>query len=173
VEIEYENRIGDVISFNTRALLTRKSNLGITIFVALFVTTLSFSEQQVTLGTFIVAPIFAFLVFIVLTAVSWVLSVFIIVVSHTSNKDRGVICKHKLSFTPEGYIEETPVNRNEGKWSGVYNIVKGSKHIYFYESPMRAHLIPRRVFPDRHAFNNFHAEMVRLWREADLAHERS
>jgi hypothetical protein len=79
-----------------------------------------------------------------------------VVLSMISSKNKTVLTDHTLVLADEGFVEETPYNRTEGKWRGVQKLARTRRHIFIYIAPYMAHVVPRRAFQDDAEWNAFY-----------------
>lgn len=170
MEITYKNKFLDVLLFQTRQVYTKGLNLLIIFGAAGYLSwseynwcvqhgrTLSFAY---ILLYFVIASATFFMAYILITFL-------FVLVYMTKTKDRGVLTTHRITISPAALIEETPYNRTDAFWHGIYEVVKTSRYIYVYISPMQAHIIPRRAFENTEHFAGFHECLVEAHREGNV-----
>ena len=169
MEIKYVNRLQDQMAFQTRAIFTRKALMTLILCAVGCITYTTFSGHPIDIVTIIAASVFFVFHFIILIVAILVLTTLLISIQFSTNGDPGFYTEHRLTFDQEGYTEETKVNKCEGKWEGVSRIAKGMRHIYLYEGPNRAHIIPRRAFTSEADYSVFFAKLNELWKCQQLA----
>lgn len=167
MEISYHNTFWDIISFGLRNLFTRKVHLIIYVCFAFFITFESFKGHELYIATVTGGIIFFAIVLVLLYSLAIVLTILVLILSYSTRKDKGVLTRHTITFDANGLIEETPINRGETKWAGIYKITKGFFHIYIYEGPNRAHIIPKRIFKDYSEFQTCYDTINTLFKQVD------
>jgi hypothetical protein len=78
------------------------------------------------------------------------------------NKNPGFYTQHIFAIAPEGFVEETSVNRTEHKWTGVQTVVKRQKYLLIYIGSNQAHVIPRRAFNDQADWDLFCSDCAKF-----------
>jgi len=60
-------------------------------------------------------------------------------------QQKEVFCEHTLIVTDEGVRESTDNSENYHKWDAINHISHNDEYIFIYNTPMTAHVIPKRV----------------------------
>jgi predicted membrane protein len=166
MEIKYTNRLSDIIAFNFLALFKRRLSLVLLIAISALI---SFRHaRQISAEYSIIVSVISFILLFlfisaILLSIIFLLTIIQILLTHSKRTDKGFLAKHTLEVSPEGFIEESPVNRTESKWAGVYRIRKGINHIYIYTGPNKAHIIPLRAFETKEEFRGFYSDLMNLY----------
>lgn len=61
---------------------------------------------------------------------------------------KEVLCRHTATITPEGFTEKTAESQNFQSWKAVVDVAFTPEHIFVYNTPITAHVIPRRELGD-------------------------
>jgi hypothetical protein len=60
-------------------------------------------------------------------------------------KQKEVFCEHTVTITAEGIREATTNSESYHKWEAIDHISVTTEHIFIYNTPITAHIIPKRV----------------------------
>lgn len=60
-------------------------------------------------------------------------------------QQKEVFCEHTITISDEGIRESTENSESYRKWSAINNISINDNYIFIYDTPMTAHIIPKRV----------------------------
>ena len=71
------------------------------------------------------------------------------------SRNPGFFTQHSLTISPEGFVEETSINRTEHKWDGVLKVVRQPNYLLIYIASNQAHVIPRRAFQTQTEWESF------------------
>ena len=83
-----------------------------------------------------------------------------------SRRDRGVLTQHRIELLEEGLIEETPVNRGQSTWAGIYDVRSSRRYILIFISHNSAHVIPKRAFASSSDAETFYRFARSRWEAA-------
>jgi hypothetical protein len=61
----------------------------------------------------------------------------------------------RLSITPEGVIQQTPIGHGTTYWNGIVHIGSTRRHVFLYNTPQTAFVVPLRAFRDDREFDDF------------------
>ena len=61
-------------------------------------------------------------------------------------KNRGILGRHKISFTENGLIESTEVNESLFRWTGFHKFQIGFKNLYLFVTDNQYFVVPKRFF---------------------------
>lgn len=61
---------------------------------------------------------------------------------------KEVLCRHTITISPGGFSEETAESRHFHTWNALFEIAFTPDHIFVYNTPATAHIIPRRELGD-------------------------
>ncbi len=70
-------------------------------------------------------------------------------------KNRGLLCHHRVTLSPETISRTGDYGTNSTNWSAVERIVTTSQQLLVYLNSMSAVVIPRRAFVTPTAFDQF------------------
>ena len=82
------------------------------------------------------------------------------------NADIG---KHKFDISPEGIHEFTELGDSATNWKAVENIVKTNEYVYIHIRPSSAAIIPKRVFSNESAFDQFAQDIKRIFEASKIS----
>ncbi len=99
--------------------------------------------------------------FIVLTVAYQILKWLIILLPSAKG---GILGDHMMELRTDGVREQTNVNDNMYKWSGIYKIINHKKYIFIFTNRMAAHIIPRRSFATKSQADTFLEMALDLWK---------
>lgn len=57
---------------------------------------------------------------------------------------KELFCRHVITITPEGFAERTIETKSFQTWSALQEIVYTPEHIFVFNTPVTAHVIPLR-----------------------------
>jgi hypothetical protein len=60
-------------------------------------------------------------------------------------QQKEVFCEHTILVTEDGVRESTDNSENYHKWDAINHISLNDEYIFIYNTPMTAHVIPKRV----------------------------
>ena len=80
---------------------------------------------------------------------------------HREKPQKEVFCRHTLRITEEGLSEATAESRHFHTWASLHDIAFTPDHIFVYNTPATAHIIPRRELGDT-AFLKLREEIERV-----------
>ena len=84
---------------------------------------------------------------------------------YNEGKNKGIICKHRLSLTPDMIINTTDFGESKTYWSSVEKIASTDNHVFIYASAVMAFIIPKRAFSDESKYTEF-IETARQYHES-------
>ena len=58
----------------------------------------------------------------------------------------GVFCEHTVAIDPEGVTETTHLGETRVSWRGIYRVDSTAEHLFIYNQPGMALIVPRRAF---------------------------
>ena len=70
-------------------------------------------------------------------------------------KNRGLLCRHRVTISPENIVRTGDYGKNSTNWSAVERIVVTKEQALVYLNSMSAVVIPRRAFATTSAFDEF------------------
>jgi len=70
--------------------------------------------------------------------------------------DKGsILGKRKYTITDEGLLEESEINNNLRKWSGIKTVDVNRNSVFIVVDTIAAYVIPKRSFKDDNEMNSF------------------
>jgi hypothetical protein len=78
-------------------------------------------------------------------------------------KSPGVYTTHQLKADADGLTESSPVNESRFAWSAVTRVARTKRYLYVFVGPLKAHILPRRDFPDDGHWDELHQNFLALW----------
>jgi hypothetical protein len=64
-------------------------------------------------------------------------------------QQKEVMCEHTLTVTEYGVRESTQNSESYHKWEAIDNISTNANYVFIYNTPMTAHVIPKRVVGEK------------------------
>lgn len=80
---------------------------------------------------------------------------------HREKPQKEVFCRHHVTVSAEGFTEHTAESRHSHTWRSLFDIALTPDHIFVYDTPATAHIIPRREVGDTH-FQQLRNEIERF-----------
>jgi hypothetical protein len=77
-------------------------------------------------------------------------------------RTRWLFESRRLKIDPEGVHVDLPQQYVLSRWPVICHVGATADHVFFYDTPTTAHIVPRRVFPDQEGFDAFVALARRL-----------
>lgn len=74
---------------------------------------------------------------------------------------KGVFCHHTITISADGLSEQTAESRGFHTWRALFDIAFTPDHIFLYNTPVTAYIIPRRELGDAQ-FREVSDELRRL-----------
>ena len=89
----------------------------------------------------------------------------LIFIMFTSKKSNGILGVHEYEIVADGLFEKTQANEGLNRWAGIQEIRKIGPFILFRISGYLFHVIPKRSFASKEAFNEFYDLAKSKWRK--------
>lgn len=165
MSIEFEISMDDILEFNLyhhqHSPNSRRAYLVLRFVISILMLLISLSFL---IQTFVDESSMAYFLFWLILAILWIV-LFPrlyqrsikkeIAKMYNEGKNKGIICKHKLSLTPDMIINTTDFGESKTRWSSIEKIVSTDNHIFIYASAVMAFIVPRRAFSDELKYKEF------------------
>ena len=77
-------------------------------------------------------------------------------------KNEGILGKHTMIFTEEGFREISPTGEQTSSWAGIENVGEDASHFYLYNSGMSAYIVPKKDLHDIDGVRNLLHSKIKL-----------
>lgn len=164
-QIDYQNDLGDLMSFNVHHSLRNPSLYVIIVFFS----ALMFREaRRLGDGPAMQAAILAtwigfYLVFVfVMTGVN-------VVLNYRRTNNKTIFARHVLTLSPDGVSETTELSTISYSWKAVSRIRRNRRLLMIYAQSNMAFLIPRRAFKTDAELAEFEKFAAECWKKSSHA----
>ncbi|MDE2142257.1 MAG: YcxB family protein [Elusimicrobia bacterium] len=160
MEVDYQNNLGDFISFNFYACLRNRVLQLIMIITALTLLQSNYAWKQ-PLGV----RAYSFLLGMGLFAGLFsALLVLIVLVNYKRPQNRIAFSNHKLKLSRDGVSEVSEYSNMSCSWKAVNKIVQNNRLFMIYFSNNLAFLVPKRIFETEEQLRSFLDCAASLWK---------
>lgn len=162
-EIEFENTIGDLISFNLYHTPRSRPVQMVVVLFALLILRDSYTTGHSLLRNGLVFAQWLGLYF----AFMLVYTVVSVAMSYKRSHNKTVFGSHKLKISDEGIFETTEFSTKNYSWKAVSKIVQNRRLIFIYVQSNMAFLVPKRIFKTHEELKEFERDAVSLWKSGN------
>jgi hypothetical protein len=148
---DYELRLADLMHFNWNHMRkSRASQKNRLIIFILFLVVWVLLFRSI-LGVLIATVMFAFCVYLIAP----IFLPLFVYLTYRKNQCKQMIGKMHVEFNNDCIREKTEVSESRIEWNCILSLEETKKHLFIYNSPLSAYIIPKTVFADNHESANF------------------